>query len=62
MYEYTQGSGRLVSVLSSYREDPATVAALAKALRYEPEQLRQDIQALDDYYTDHRRAEREQAE
>ncbi len=44
MYEKTQGSRRLVRAL----ENTENLARLADILRYEPQQLEQDIKALGD--------------
>ena len=50
MYELNQGSARLISVLSRYKEDPNTVKRLAYLLNYDYEQLGEDLKALCDFY------------
>lgn len=45
MYERIHGTKRLVRAL----ENTDNINALAAMLRYEPQQLRQDIEALGDY-------------
>ncbi len=57
MYELKQGSARLVYALESYKEDEVRIAQLARALNYEPSQLKEDIQALADYYSQSREQE-----
>lgn len=50
MYEMKSGTARLKSALWRRIEDQSFINALAKLLDYSPEQLKQDIQALQDYY------------
>ena len=51
MFELNGGSARLVAALASWGEDPEALQALAQVLRYMPEQLQQDIQALNAFHT-----------
>lgn len=50
MYEFYNGTARLVTALDHTKEDAAVIKMLANALNYYPEQLQQDIQALYDFY------------
>ena len=50
MYELKQGTARLISALYRRREDKFDLAYLACALNYIPEQLKEDIEALHDYF------------
>ena len=60
MYEFKNGSARLVYALDRRKDDPESISALAKDLYYIPEQLIQDIQALVDYYEQAERNEKNQ--
>lgn len=55
MYELEAGTARLVRALRNRVEDAATVQRLAAILDYMPDQLKQDIQALDDFHKLHKR-------
>ena len=57
MYELVNGSARLVGALERMKEDPERINQLASVLYYEPSQLVQDIQALEDYYSQSREQE-----
>ena len=48
MYECEQGSNRLAIALYHRLDDEAAMQRLAYILHYEPQQLRQDVQALYD--------------
>lgn len=50
MYELKQGTGRLITALYSRKEDPTAIQRIAAATNYLPQQLREDIQALYDFY------------
>lgn len=50
MYEIKNGSARLVSALYRRKEDESFINQIAELLNYMPEQLKQDIDALHDYY------------
>ena len=53
MYELMNGSRRLVDALERRMDDPESLAALADDLYYCEDQLKQDIQALVDFYEAH---------
>ena len=57
MYELVNGSARLVGALERMKQDSERVQQLASVLYYEPSQLVQDIQALEDYYSQSREQE-----
>ena len=59
MYELKQGTARLVSALYRRREDKFDLAYLATALNYVPEQLKEDIEALHDYFEQQEREDSE---
>lgn len=48
MYELYRGSERLSGALYAVMDDKNTISILAKYLYYVPDQLQEDIQALDD--------------
>ncbi len=48
MYEFYNGSTRLVSALQDRKDDSVAIQYIAHALNYSPKQLMQDIQALSD--------------
>lgn len=48
MYELENGSKRLAGALERAASDPAQLNRLAKLLNYMPEQLQQDIKAIND--------------
>ena len=50
MYELKQGTARLVSALYNRKDDAATIQRLAALLDYMPQQLEEDIRALNDFY------------
>lgn len=50
MYELRVGSRRLVDALERRMDDPESLRALADDLYYCEDQLKQDIQALVDFY------------
>lgn len=50
MYEMKVGTARLKSALWRRSEDQNFISTLAKLLDYTPEQLKEDIRALQDYY------------
>lgn len=47
MQEHEQGARRLARALRNRACDPAALQRIARALDYMPEQLRQDIEALE---------------
>ena len=50
MYELKQGTARIVAALYSRKEDPVAIQRIAQATNYLPQQLREDIQALYDFF------------
>ena len=54
MYEFLNGSARLVGALERCADDPDRFSVLARLLYYCPDQLEQDIKALVDFYNDAR--------
>ena len=58
MYEFRNGTARVIDALERAATDPERLQALAKILCYYPEQLAQDIEAAADYYTAFREMER----
>ena len=62
MYELKNGSARLVAALAAHRDDPVAVQYLAKALNYQTDQLRQDIDALVDRMDQLRDLERQNSD
>ena len=50
MYELKNGSARLVSALERSKDDDYKIRQIAVLLNYMPDQLKQDIQALTDFY------------
>ena len=50
VYELKQGTARIVSALYNRKDNPAAIQRLAAALDYLPEQLEEDIRALNDFY------------
>lgn len=59
MYELKQGTARLVSALYRRREDKFDLAFLATTLNYVPEQLKEDIEALHDFFEQQEREDSE---
>ena len=57
MYEFYNGSARLVGALERMKEDPERINQLASVLYYCEDQLKEDIQALADYYSQNREQE-----
>ena len=51
MYEFFNGSSRLVGALERCADDPDRLAVLARLLCYCPDQLQQDVKALVDFYS-----------
>lgn len=49
MYELKNGTMRLLKALDNIQCDNAKIKRLAELLNYYPEQLEQDIQALNDF-------------
>ena len=49
MYELKQGTERLVNAICNIKDDLRNIEKLAVILNYIPEQLKEDIQALDDF-------------
>lgn len=49
MYERTGGTKRLASALYAVKDDNQAITIIAEALRYLPQQLKEDIQAINDY-------------
>ena len=49
MYELKNGSARLANALLNVQDDDYTINRLAQLLHYLPEQLREDIQAINNY-------------
>ena len=50
MYELNNGTSRLVEALYNRKNDRKTIEVLSKELNYCDDQLKQDIQALYDFY------------
>ena len=50
MYELKQGTARLINALEQRKDNQAAIKRIAADLDYLPAQLREDIQALYDYY------------
>lgn len=50
MYELKQGAARLATALYNRLDDPAALQRIAAALDYVPGQLKEDIQALFDFW------------
>lgn len=59
MYELKNGSARLIYALNAIKEDSGAIAQIAQATNYLPQQLKEDIQALHDFYS---QAEQEEQE
>ena len=51
MYELRQGTARLIAALYARIDDPEAIRRIASATDYIPAQLKEDIQALQDFYT-----------
>ena len=49
MYELKQGTQRLTTALYSIKDEDRSIERLAVLLNYIPSQLREDIQALNDF-------------
>lgn len=54
MYEYRQGTARIVNALDDIRADGASLQRLAQLLHYLPEQLEEDLTALNDFWQNNR--------
>ena len=54
MYEFLNGSARLVGALERCADDPDRLATLTRLLYYCPDQLQQDMKALADFYNEAR--------
>lgn len=54
MYEYKQGTARIVNALDDIRADAASLQRLAQLLHYLPEQLEEDLTALNDFWQNNR--------
>lgn len=50
MYELRNGTARLVNALNAIKEDNVAIARIAQATNYLPQQLKEDIQALYNFY------------
>lgn len=57
MYELKQGSKRIVNALYDRKEDNEVIGRLAAITNYLPSQLREDIQALYDFFLLHSQEE-----
>ena len=58
MYEFRNGTARVIDALERAAADPERLKILADTLYYYPEQLAQDIAAAADYYAAFREMER----
>ena len=54
MYERKNGTKRLVSALYALMSDEQKLAQMADILYYVPDQLKEDIQALNDFTNDNK--------
>jgi len=50
MYELRNGTARLINALDAIKEDSGAIEQIAQATNYLPQQLKEDIQALYDFY------------
>lgn len=50
MYELRNGTARLINALDAIKEDSGAIERIAQATNYLPQQLKEDIQALYDFY------------
>lgn len=58
MYELRQGTARIIRAIEDATKDEQRHRQLVKLLHYvDGDQLREDVQALGDFYQEHREAE-----
>lgn len=57
MYELTNGSKRLVNALYSISDNDTAINRIAYYLNYIPAQLKEDIEAINDYMREEREHE-----
>lgn len=53
MYEMQRGTERITAALSAAKGNKRALRVLSEILYYEPEQLQQDVQALEDFIRAH---------